>query len=86
MTWTYSDWRSYADSNPSAKLARLRLHIEEVTDAITADVTKGGSSRSSNPLLGYLSMLEKSEAKYAALTNQKNGSRAYHANMNGSAP
>lgn len=86
MAWTYSDWRTYADSNPAAKLARLRLHIQEISDAITADVSKAGASRGSNPLVTTLAMLEKQETKYAALVNQKSGKRAYTANMNGSAP
>ena len=86
MAYTYSDWRTYSDSDPAAKLARLRLHIVEVSDLITADVTKGGSSRSVASLSTYLATLEKSESKYAALTAQKNGSRAYAVNMNGSRP
>lgn len=86
MAWTYSDWRSYADSSPAAKLARLRLHIEEVSDQITADVSKGASSRSVSPLNQYLAMLEKREDRLVALVAQKNGTRAIIANMNNSRP
>jgi hypothetical protein len=84
--YTYGDWVTYPDSNPAAKLARLRLHIQEVSQSIGPDVTKGGSSRSSGSPLGYLQSLKQDETKYAALANQKNGTRAYRVNMNGSAP
>ena len=86
MAWTYSDWVTYPDSNPSAKLARLRLHIQEVTNSIGPDVTKGSSSRSSGSPLGYLDKLEKQEKDLMARVAQSSGRRAYQANMNGSAP
>lgn len=84
MTWTYSDWRSYPDSNPSAKLAQLRLHIQEVSDAITADVSKHGSSRSSSSLTTYFDRLEEQEKKWAEIVRQHGGSRAILVNFNGS--
>ena len=86
MAWTYSDYRSLPDNSPAAKLERCRLYMQEINDAIAADVTKGGSSRSSSPLLTLLAMAEKDEKRLMSLVASKNGNRAYQANLNGSAP
>ncbi len=60
--WTYSDWVTLTDA--AAQRTRLALHIQEVTDAITADVASDGKSRSSQ---GLVQMLARLEARLAAL-------------------
>lgn len=57
MSWTYSNWRS--QTTPAAQLAQLKLHIQEVTDAISADISADGKSRSSGSLTTLLAALEK---------------------------
>lgn len=37
MAWTYSDWRS--QSTTAAKITRLKLHIQEITDAFGPNVS-----------------------------------------------
>lgn len=66
MAWTYSTWRSLPETTTAqaaAKLAQLSLHIVEVSDAITADVSSGGKSRSSGSLTEYLGRLEAEEKR-----------------------
>lgn len=53
--WTYGDWAS--QSGVPAQLARLNLHIAEVTLAIGPDVAADGKSRGNTPLTSMLSML-----------------------------
>lgn len=54
-TWTYNDWITL--STPALRESRLRLHIQEVSEQMTADVTKGNASRSTGGLGTYLSEL-----------------------------
>jgi hypothetical protein len=57
MAWTYSDWVTYADG--SAKLARLRLHVQEVSDKLSnPDYSTEGLSVSRSQLPGYLSTIK----------------------------
>ena len=86
MAWTYSDWVTYPDSSPAAKLTQLRKHIQEVSDQITADVTKGGSGRQTGRLQDYLERLYTKETDLMAMVAAACGRRAYTANMNGSRP
>lgn len=62
--WTYADWRS--QTGDAARLARLRLHQEEVSGAIRADVAGGGMSRSSSHLVEYLKVLNADESRLMA--------------------
>lgn len=57
MAWTYSDWDQ--QSTPKAKLARLSLFIQEVTDKIAANVSADGKSRDSSSLNQLLTTLNK---------------------------
>lgn len=59
MAWTYSDWRQQATD--ADKLTRLRLHLQEVTDAITAEVAGGGMSKSTNSYRSLLDYLQGEE-------------------------
>lgn len=56
MAWTYSDWRS--QSTAAQQLARLNLHMQEVSDKIGAEVGASGYQRSSHALTNYLELLE----------------------------
>lgn len=77
MAWTYSDWRSQTTS--AAKLSRLRLHMQEITDAIhtrTVQVGADGKSLSRETLMGLLTSLEGQEKSLAAAA-ATGGGRAY---------
>lgn len=64
MAWTYSDWRS--QSSDSARLTRIRLHIQELTDYMAAD---SGSSHGTvafaniRALIASLELQERTLAK-----------------------
>jgi hypothetical protein len=55
-TWLYSDWRTYSGA---AATARLALHLGEIEEKITADVSADGKSRSSASLIQLYERLEK---------------------------
>lgn len=61
MNWTYSDWRSQGSA--AARLARLRLHMQEVSDAIASaqSLAKDGASKSTHDYVGYLAELQREE-------------------------
>lgn len=50
MAWTYSDYGDYRDTSFSTYVSRLRLHIREVTDLISTEMSADGRSESSNSL------------------------------------
>jgi len=57
--WTYSD---YVTSDYGAtRLSRFRLHVQEVSDALSAEMAAGGMSRSTHALERYLASLKKTE-------------------------
>lgn len=56
MAWTYNDWPS--QSTTAAQVTRLKLHMEEVSEAIQADTSAGDRSRSSGNLVTYYQGLE----------------------------
>lgn len=62
--YTYHDWQQQTD--PAARLARLRLHLAEVSAAITAAVSANGSSRSASDLRQYWQDLTAQEEKLVA--------------------
>lgn len=84
MAYAYSDYITIDDT--VAREAQLRLHIKEVSDEITADVTKGPQSRSTGNLMPYRSELRDELKELVTVNRQKSGSRANFANMNGAAP
>lgn len=64
--WTYSDWVTLA-SGSSERLTRLRLHIKEVSDAIsTGNYSNTKGSRDKDALQKELSDLRKIEQTEAA--------------------
>ena len=65
MAWTYSDYRQQGTLN--AQIARLDLHIQEVTDAITADVSSDGKSMSSGNLVTLRDSLTKERERMAGM-------------------
>jgi len=52
MAWTYSDYES--QDTDSDRLSRLRLHIAEVSAAISAAMTSAGNSRDPQVLQRYM--------------------------------
>lgn len=63
MAWIYSD---YISSTGSARLTRLRLHIQEVSDQLTAATTSNGESYNPQVLESYLAKLETKEQRLAS--------------------
>lgn len=64
MAWTYSDYVTY---NPgSTKLSRFRLHVQEVTDALSQEMSTAGNSQSSYAIERYLARLMDLEPKIVA--------------------
>jgi len=59
MAWTYSDYATY--DYGAARLTRFRLHVQEVSDKIGAEMSDGGASRSTNALQSYLGILLKGQ-------------------------
>lgn len=60
MAWTYSD---YVTLSGTARLTRLQLHIQEVSDCITENVQVTGRGVDTNPLNTYLKALKDEEIK-----------------------
>lgn len=68
--WEYSDYVTLDD--PSTRLARLRLHIQEVSDRVLS-VTGGlGGDVSASPT-DYLKELKKEEASLMTKTGNASG-------------
>jgi len=63
--WTYADWRR--QSTPAARLERLRLHIEEVSQHEVGSKTRSGAAKF--PATAYLERLEAKEEKLAGLVD-----------------
>lgn len=59
MSWTYSDW--ITQTTRKTRLSRLRLHIQEVADEISAQVNSDGVSYNPAPLSAYLKTLQSRE-------------------------
>jgi hypothetical protein len=60
--YVYSDWNSETYGT-SVKLSRLRSHIAEVSDEITAKVSSQGESFDPSNLNSYLDLLFKQESR-----------------------
>lgn len=59
-SWTYSDWTTMRDTSQrltAAGFTQLNLHIQEVTNAVTASVQSNGNSRDASTLQLYLDRL-----------------------------
>jgi hypothetical protein len=56
--WTYSDYITYARGS-ATYLERLRLHIQEVSNAVGTELASDAKSESANNLTRRLEMLEK---------------------------
>ena len=73
--WTYSDWVTL-DNSPT-KLARLRLHIQEVSDRLSSgSYTVPGFTSSKSDLVTYHDRLGKAEEKLAASPSATAGTRS----------
>jgi hypothetical protein len=73
--WTYSDWVTYEDG--SAKLTRLRLHVQEVSDKLAnpSYSTEGLSVNPRENLGTYLAGLNAEREKLEATVGRANGTR-----------
>lgn len=56
MAHVYSDWITYDDGS-DAQRVRLKLHMQEISDLITATVSSDGDSRDASQLVAYLAQL-----------------------------
>lgn len=77
MAWVYGDWRSQGTS--AARLARLRLHLQEVGDALLSratSVTADGKSMTREQLQTYYDRLDEREQSLAA-AGSAGGGRSY---------
>ncbi len=69
MNWQYADWITIDDSTADgrvARLARLRLHIQEVSQQMVPSTTGAEMSLSVAELESYLRGLKQDEARLAA--------------------
>ena len=60
-TWTYGDWRS--QTTAADRLARLNLHLQEVSNRIGQERDAGDLSVSSHALGRYITLLEEQREK-----------------------
>lgn len=66
MAWTYADWR--AQTTEAGQLERLRLHMGEVSNEVSAAITAGSKSRDSSQLNDYLANLEENARRLERIT------------------
>lgn len=71
--WTYSDWITQTDA--STRLSRLRLHVQEVSDAMANPQGVNSSSHGVQKfdLQGYLKELRAEESSLAAASATAGG-------------
>jgi hypothetical protein len=85
MAWTYADYET--QTTDTDRLLRLRLHMAEVSDQITADITAGGGkSRSSASLTTYRAMLAERLQELERRTGQGGGVRVALSDRRSSKP
>ena len=73
--WTYSDWITKASAS-AERLERLRLHIQEVANAMaTGDYTITGRQVQKYYFETYLKGLKNDEQREAAATDVAQGTR-----------
>ena len=71
MAWTYSDWVTY-EVGVADRLTRLRLHMVEVSDAMSgvAEATgQGQGAKRHSGLAAYLESLREQEASLIAASS-----------------
>jgi hypothetical protein len=73
MAWVYSDYVTY--SYGATRLSEFRLHIQEVSDALTAEMTSGGRSHSTSAIQTYLQTLKDAEPDEAMRCDAAAGTR-----------
>ena len=78
MAWQYSDWVTVTTA--SSRLAQLRLHIQEVSNALTAGYQSDGTSYNPSHLRQYLQDLHKMETP---LANSASGNRVARTRQRG---
>lgn len=66
MAWTYADYEE--QSTDALRLARLRQHISEVSQAMGPSVSADGKSRDTGSLATYLGMLRDRRKELEAIT------------------
>ena len=66
--YAYSDWITLSD--PAARLARLQLHIQEVTDKMDNERGSDGQNEGSSSLGQYLDRLLQKEESLGAAVNR----------------
>ena len=71
MAWTYSNW--ITQSTASARLTNLRLHIQEVSDAVDKERGADGFNESSSANVQLLETLYKRLDKLEAAAGGTNG-------------
>lgn len=72
--WTYADYITYERSD-ATRLTRLRLHIQEITQAIDNEMRTGGDDIESRELRMMWADLKKEERELSALQASLSGSR-----------
>ncbi len=70
MAWTYSD---YVTLDGSARLTRIRLHIQEVSDRITENYSVANRSKQVDPLEKYLERMQDQEKALGGQGLRANG-------------
>jgi hypothetical protein len=66
MAWTYSNWITFTGQ---ARQTQIRLHIQEVSDALTARVQGNSVGYDPTPLQAYLDGLLKREGEINSSLN-----------------
>lgn len=69
MAYQYSGWR--LESTAESRLRMLDQHMTEVSELISANVTKGASSRDVSPLNQYLDGLREERKRVAVLAGRE---------------
>lgn len=76
QAWTYSNWITLA-AGSTARLERLRLHIQEVSDRISqGNFSSEGKAHAYDYLQSYLSDLHKREKEESVASAATTGERA----------
>lgn len=71
--WVYSDWITYEESDPATARDRLRRHMQEVSDKITADIAAHSYSKQNHPYNTYYADLK--DSLKSMRTGSVNGGR-----------